>query len=105
YTPSSGRVQVRVAVTDVGPRLEIHDSGPGIALEERVAVLQRFRRASADTSGYGLGLSIVRRIAELHGATFELSDSCLGVGLCAAVQFPKQALASSRATTPVSRRD
>jgi two-component system sensor histidine kinase QseC len=99
YTPAGGRVEVRLAVTQSGPRLEVSDSGPGIAPEHRAAVLQRFHRASADTTGHGLGLSIVGRIAELHGATLELGDSRFGSGLCVAVQFPLQA-ATLGVTTP-----
>lgn len=99
YTPAGGRVEVRLAATQSGPRLEVSDSGPGIAPEHRAAVLQRFHRASADTTGHGLGLSIVGRIAELHGATVELSDSPFGSGLCVAVQFPIQ-VATANVTIP-----
>jgi two-component system sensor histidine kinase QseC len=89
YTPAGGRVEVRLETTAAGPRLEVSDSGPGIAPEEREAALQRFHRASADTTGQGLGLSIVRRIAGLHGATLELSESPFG-GLRVVVQFSMQ---------------
>lgn len=95
YTPASGHVEVRVLATERGGLLEISDSGPGIAPQERERVLQRFRRGGgADLTGYGLGLPIVCRIAELHGATVELRDSHFGQGLCVAVQFPARAALS-----------
>ena len=50
------------------PRLRVADRGPGIPDEEREAVFEPFyRSATADTHGVGLGLSLVRRIARLHG--------------------------------------
>ena len=88
YTPAHGRVEVRVSASEGALLLEVNDSGPGIPPEEREAVLERFRRGrSADIQGSGLGLSIVCRIANLHGAGVELRDSRFGSGLCVRVQF------------------
>jgi signal transduction histidine kinase len=68
-------------VNDAGhTRIEVLDSGPGIALAEREAVFQRFYRAEGSNpqSGFGLGLSIVAAIVSLHGFTLEVGDSELG---------------------------
>lgn len=71
------------------PFVEIVDAGPGIPPTERGRVLGRFYRIDAGgETGSGLGLSIVARIAELHGARLELSDAPKGNGLCARVVFP-----------------
>ncbi len=93
YTPAGGQVEVRLRGEASGARLEVSDSGPGIAPAERETVFKRFRRGhAADTDGSGLGLPIVWRIAELHCATVELRDSRFGSGLCVAVAFPECSL-------------
>lgn len=85
YTPSGG--QVTVAVTE--RTLTITDTGPGIPAEERDRVFDRFHRlAGQDKEGSGLGLSIVARIAERHGARIQLADGDGGVGLRVTVEFP-----------------
>ncbi len=88
YTPAGGRVLVKLAAGGGAVRLTVADSGPGIALEERERVLDRFHRlAGGDVAGSGLGLSIVARIVELHAARLALErDSTLG-GLAATVVF------------------
>jgi two-component system sensor histidine kinase QseC len=91
YTPAHGRVEVRVCATESGILLEVNDSGPGIPLGERDVVLARFRRGrNADVHGSGLGLSIVCRIAHLHGARVELRHSRFESGLQVRIQFPGQ---------------
>jgi signal transduction histidine kinase len=65
----------------------VADTGPGIPAHERATVLHRFYRlAGQETQGSGLGLSIVARIAELHGAQLELADGENG-GLLVRVRF------------------
>jgi two-component system sensor histidine kinase QseC len=89
YTPAHGRVEVRVCTNESGIFLEVSDSGPGIPRGEREVVLARFRRGrNADVHGSGLGLSIVCRIAHVHGAKVELLDSRFESGLLVRVQFP-----------------
>jgi len=81
YTPPGGRVDVRLAPGASGTlRLEVVDSGPGIAPAERTRVFDRFYRgpatpgASGPTTGSGLGLAIVQAIAQRHDTTVELAD-------------------------------
>lgn len=76
YTPEGGAVKVTV-----GPgRLRVADTGPGIPEQQRQAALQRFKRlAEQSVEGSGLGLSIVARIAELHGMTLALDDGRPGL--------------------------
>lgn len=83
FTPPGGKVILR-GVNDAGhTRIEVLDSGPGIALAEREAVFQRFYRAEGANpqSGFGLGLSIVAAIVSLHGFTLEVGSSELGGAL------------------------
>ncbi|MDB5841888.1 MAG: secD, partial [Herminiimonas sp.] len=79
YTPAPGELVIRCGQRDGATFLAVADSGPGIppAMEERV--FERFfRLAGAQLPGSGLGLSIVRRIAERHGAQVKLGPGLHG---------------------------
>jgi two-component system OmpR family sensor kinase len=91
YTPEGGRIDVAIDRADDGSAiLIVADTGPGIPVDERERVFDRFYRgADAAASGSGLGLSIVRRVAEAHGATIGLSDPAEGSGLVVTVHFPE----------------
>jgi len=72
YTPAPGQVSVRVGHEAGEPFFEVEDSGPGIAEENRARVFDRFFRVlGSDADGSGLGLSIVKEIAEQHGARIQ----------------------------------
>jgi two-component system sensor histidine kinase QseC len=92
YGGSGGVVRVRVlsGVAGAGAVLEVEDAGPGIPQGERARVLERFHRGVDATGqpGSGLGLSIVQRVAEAHGARLELEAGAEGGGLCVRVHFP-----------------
>ncbi|WP_404384587.1 sensor histidine kinase [Caenispirillum salinarum] len=90
YTPAGGAVRVSVLppAGNHGPVLEVRDTGPGIAPEDRDRVTDRFVRldASRSTPGNGLGLALVSAIARSHGAALELDDAA--PGLAARLVFP-----------------
>lgn len=89
YTPAGGKVGVGVTAREGAARLTVSDSGPGIPAEKRAEALRRWHRlAGQEIEGSGLGLSIVARIAELHGATLELVDGIGRPGLAVRVTFP-----------------
>lgn len=80
FTPAGGRVRIS-AVTDAdGLQIAVEDSGPGIPAEERETVLKRFYRSEEGHkhAGFGLGLSIVAAIVDLHGFGLEVGESELG---------------------------
>ena len=95
FTPRGGVVDVEVADVDGCAMLRVIDDGPGIAVEERALVFERFRRAHAaapgraDEQGSGLGLAIVKAVAEGHGARVTLHDGHGGRGLEVRVMFPR----------------
>ncbi|MES2933792.1 MAG: sensor histidine kinase N-terminal domain-containing protein [Pseudomonadota bacterium] len=75
YTPAHGSVTVRVrADTEKNlAYLEVEDTGPGIAQEERSHVFERFYRIlGSNAEGSGLGLAIVREIALQHAAVVDI---------------------------------
>jgi two-component system sensor histidine kinase TctE len=77
YTPPGGRITVRVRpLREAGQvRIEVEDTGPGIAPAERPKVIERFYRIlGREGDGSGLGLAIVREIATMHGGTLTLDD-------------------------------
>lgn len=80
------RVEGRMAV------LEVQDDGPGIDLADREHIFKPFARLDKSrhraSGGYGLGLSIVKRIAEWHGGRVEIDDSPLG-GALFRVSWPR----------------
>jgi two-component system OmpR family sensor kinase len=93
YTPQGGRVDVSVSHR-TGPGdgdvvLEVTDTGPGIPVEERTRVFDRFYRVpGAAPGGSGIGLAIVASIAEQHGASVELDSAAASSGLRVRVRFP-----------------
>jgi len=89
HVPRGGQIQLAIEQNAHETTLEVIDDGPGIPLERRSAVFTRFHReASSRGDGYGLGLSIVQRVAWLHRASIELLDSPFGKGLRVRVAIP-----------------
>jgi len=92
YTPPGGRIDVAVERDASGASLVVSDTGPGIPAAERERVFDRFYRGEVnEESGSGLGLSIVKRIADAHGATITLDAPPEGSGLVVRVRFPVEA--------------
>jgi two-component system, OmpR family, sensor histidine kinase TctE len=75
YSQRGGRVTVRTGQRDGESFAEVEDDGPGIALQERERVLERFYRVPGTPgTGSGLGLAIVREIAAGHDARIEFGE-------------------------------
>jgi two-component system OmpR family sensor kinase len=91
YTPRGGRIDLAVEVTDHRVILQVSDSGPGIPPEEQCRIFDPFYRVPGnDETGSGLGLSIVRAMADRIGADVSIrySDEQSKTGLCAEVTIP-----------------
>ncbi|MBA1190476.1 HAMP domain-containing histidine kinase [Pseudomonas entomophila] len=80
FTPEGGQVRLDAAVEGKTLCIAVEDSGPGIPEEERQAVLKRFYRSEEGHrhAGFGLGLSIVAAIVDLHGFQLEVGAGALG---------------------------
>ncbi|MBT6095610.1 MAG: ATP-binding protein [Rhodospirillaceae bacterium] len=85
-----GRQRISVRGVDDGENLliEVADDGPGICPQNRRKVLGRGQRLDETTPGSGLGLPIVRDIAQLYGGVLDLAESSLG-GVSARLHLPK----------------
>ena len=91
YTPAGGTIDLCLAQTDTCVCLQVKDSGPGISVEEHDRVFDPFYRTlGSGETGSGLGLSIVRAIAERVGARVALgfTDETSRRGLCVSLWFP-----------------
>ncbi|MBZ2209889.1 ATP-binding protein [Massilia soli] len=89
YTPADGKVDVEVRASGDGAVLTVEDSGPGVAPEERDRVFDRFYRiAGSEAGGSGIGMAIVKAIADRHGAKLVLDQSERLGGLRVRVEFP-----------------
>ena len=88
HTPPGTSVQVSITHEPGKICLSVSDNGPGIPEQERDRVLERFYRPpGTQASGSGLGLSIVKRIAEVHDATLKMQTASEGYGLRVTVSF------------------
>jgi two-component system sensor histidine kinase QseC len=88
YTPHAGHLRINVRAEPGSLVVEISDDGPGIPVSQRARVFERFCRLADQTKpGTGLGLTICRRIAELHHARVELADGPDGKGLTVRVSL------------------
>ena len=81
YTPPGGRLDLTLSQAGAQVQIEVADSGPGIPMDMRGRVLERFVRLdqSRSLSGNGLGLSLVAAVAAHHGATLRLDDNKPGL--------------------------
>ncbi|PWF55306.1 PAS domain-containing sensor histidine kinase, partial [Massilia glaciei] len=105
FTPRGGRVLVRLARAGDQVEISVADTGAGIEPAFLMHVFERFRQADGSTTrsygGLGLGLSIVKSLAELHGGTVRAESAGCGCGATFTVCLPLAAAGSARAPAPV----
>lgn len=91
HTPPGAMVELTAFAQTDQVVVRVKDNGPGIPAHEHERVVQRFVRleASRSTAGHGLGLSLVRAIADMHGGTLALGDA--DPGLVAELRFARRA--------------
>ena len=92
FTPSGGRIHVRVERDGTDARVTVKDTGQGIDSEFLPRVFDRFRQADSSTTrsfgGLGLGLAIVRHLVELHGGTVSAQSDGVNKGATFSTTFP-----------------
>jgi len=92
HTGSEAMITLGSGVLDGEVRFWVADTGPGIAPDEQAAIFERFTRGGdrrRRSDGAGLGLAIVRAVAEAHGGRVEL-DSRPGAGAAFTISIPAQ---------------
>ena len=92
YSDDGGRVELSVEKTPESIRVRVSDDGPGIPAADRNRVTDRFVRLelARDRPGNGLGLPLVKAVAEQHKGRFTLDDH--RPGLVATLELPRQPL-------------
>ena len=100
FTPTGGTVQVSAMAVAGGIRFVVSDTGRGIAKSDLPRLAHAFEQVTNDAElskqGTGLGLALVRSLAELHGGKIEI-ESDLGQGTSVSVDIPVEAIASHAA--------
>ena len=88
YVPAGGRIVIRLERTEEAQSLVVEDNGPGMPEDFRDRAFERFSRADSSRTepGSGLGLSLVRAVAHLHGGEVRLENA--GPGLRASLILP-----------------
>jgi signal transduction histidine kinase len=104
YTPEGGRIDIRLEPIGEWLRIEVCDTGPGIAASELPLVFDRFHRVqrtgeASETRGAGLGLAIAKRAVELHGGNIHC-ESQVGAGTTFRFELPAETPASSASLPP-----
>ncbi|MEP0769162.1 ATP-binding protein [Trichocoleus sp. ST-U1] len=101
FTPSGGRVEIRLKQIEAEAQITVSDTGKGILPQFLPYVFEYFRQADSATTrqfgGLGLGLAIVRQIVELHGGSVRADSAGEGQGATFTVKFP---LMSQHSTIP-----
>jgi len=91
FTPPGGRIDITCARLAEKIDLRVSDTGRGIPAEALPHIFEQYwqgRRPADDDSGLGLGLSISRRLVELHGGEIEAVSEGEGLGATFVIQFP-----------------
>jgi PAS domain S-box-containing protein len=90
FTSAGGRVAVRLEARERRAVIEVDDSGEGIAPTDLSIIFEPFRQGQQSTrrGGLGIGLDLVRRLAEMHGGTVTVASAGLGHGARFRVELP-----------------
>jgi signal transduction histidine kinase len=92
YSPTGGVIELAMSVDTDGARISVKDNGAGLSAEDLARVFGRFQRLSAKPTGgessTGLGLSIVKRIVELHDGKITAESDGPGHGSTFTIRLP-----------------
>jgi len=108
FTPPGGRVTVRARADEERIVVEVEDTGPGIPADELPRLFARFYRAesaeSSGTEGTGLGLSLARELARLHGGDISVASED-GRGSTFRMEIPREVAAPLERRRQLRRRE
>jgi two-component system sensor histidine kinase KdpD len=98
HTPAKARIWVSVRAEEDGAVIAVEDDGPGVPDERRETIFRPFNKSSDDGPSVGIGLSLVRRFAELHGGRTWVEPRD-GGGASFRVWLPRRATAQTTSAT------
>jgi CheY-like chemotaxis protein len=100
FTPRGGRVTITADRADSGIKIVVADTGAGVTAENLPFLFERFKPVDSSTTrshgGLGLGLAIVRHLAEAHGGSAKVASDGLGRGTAFTIILPIRAVNSVR---------
>ncbi len=92
YTPKGGRIEVTASCTGNRASIVVSDNGIGIPADQQPRIFELFEQSNAGMGmvgdGLGIGLALVKQLAELHGGTIRLVGSIPGEGSTFEIQLP-----------------
>jgi signal transduction histidine kinase len=92
YSPPGGHIELLVSRGESGTTIQVRDEGAGLSPEDLSRLYGRFQRLSAKPtageSSTGLGLSIVKRIVDLHGGSIDAESGGPGLGTTFILTLP-----------------
>ncbi len=92
FTPERGRIEIQLQRIDSHARLQIRDTGVGIAAKDLPHIFERFRQADSSNirthGGLGLGLAIVDYLVRQHGGAVYVESEGVGKGATFILEFP-----------------
>lgn len=107
FTPTGGKVRLTVAAEGSEAVIRVEDNGIGIAEDKLPQLFELFMQVDESLErtqgGLGIGLSLVKRLVEMHGGSVEVSSAGLGLGSTFVLRLPMlEAAAAEQAAAPVS---
>jgi two-component system heavy metal sensor histidine kinase CusS len=105
-SPPNGTVTIRSLLSGSTWRVSVEDEGPGVPIEMRARIFERFMRLAVreglEDAGSGLGLAICRSVVQLHNGTIRAEAGAGGRGLCVVFELPVDYAAASANTAPAA---
>jgi signal transduction histidine kinase/CheY-like chemotaxis protein len=107
YTPPAGVITVSVAPSPDAVVLRVADTGIGLRAEERERIFEMFAQGEGASGGLGVGLALVKTIAEMHGGAVEAHSEGHGRGCTFVLRLPRlrevPAITTDAAAAPAAR--
>lgn len=106
YTPAGGLVVLAASLTDQTVSIEVRDNGLGVPLDQQDRLFNLFTQlqhtAGLAKGGLGIGLSLVQRLAQMHGGRASMSSAGAGRGSCFRVDLPLEHQVASQSELPLT---
>lgn len=109
FTPSGGLIRLRLECTPDTAEISVSDSGCGIAAADLENIFELFYQVRDETDaappGLGIGLSLSRRLAQMHGGELRAESKGRGHGATFTLRLPRLAASHAHSAVPVHRTD